>query len=97
MMTSNSKLTQAQKQDRKFMLSNLTTQGVVVVTDGVMTIAYRELGDLVEFCTSIMGNGEQKFRRKVGEYYALDRFDHGFTIKVTQDAFNDIMLGFGTH
>lgn len=78
-MLSNTKLTDYQKN----CLRKLRTfQNTEFVSNGETTIAYRELGNTFEFSTAIMSQDERKFRPKVGEFYARDRFDNGFTVKM---------------
>lgn len=71
-MNSNSKLTADQKAElAEFKALN---PNVVFVDnedfagDQVTTIGYTDDGKIVRFATSIMSDGEQKFRRKVGQY-----------------------------
>ena len=73
-MTSNSKLTQEQKADRKEMMDALPKGSTFAVSEcGVTVLAVPE-GDLVAFSSAVMSEDEQKFRRKVGEYHALARY-----------------------
>ncbi len=71
MATSNTKLTQEQKQKLKT-FKNMNPK-VVFVDNGQVTIAYSDDGKFVRFATSIMSNEEEKFRRNVGQYVAAFR------------------------
>lgn len=82
----NTKLTPEQKAELKEMkdyLKDLTHWPVNVVNlDNKTTMAYCVMGNTVEFSLSVMSADEEKFRRKVGEYYALDRFNNDQTVKM---------------
>lgn len=78
-MTSNTKLTIEQKAElAEFKALN---PNVVFVdnenfaSDQITTIGYTDDGKIVRFATSIMSEGEQKFRRKVGQYNAAFRIE----------------------
>lgn len=72
-MTSNSKLTADQKAElAEFKALN---PNVVFVDNGFVTIGYTDDGKIVRFATSIMSDGEQKFRRKVGQYNVAFRIE----------------------
>lgn len=79
-MASNTKLTQEQKIDLKCLRTD--QKDVKIVSNGETTIAYREIGNTFEFSTAIMSQDERKFKPKVGEFYARDRFDNGSTVKM---------------
>jgi hypothetical protein len=83
-MRSNSKLTPYQKAELVDM--KLTTYAELV-NNGETTIAYKERGNIVEFSMSVMSPNEKKFRRKVGEYFALIRFDLNQTVKMSRHDF----------
>ena len=79
-MLSNSKLTKAQKAYLKEMaVFNPQIKFEIV---GELTIAFEHVGDTVEFATAICADNEKKNRRKVGQYYALSRFNWGATVKL---------------
>jgi hypothetical protein len=76
---SNSKLTPYQKAE---LVEFKTSNPDVVFVDNVgfaayqlTTIGYIDDGKIVRFATSIMSDGEQKFRRKVGQYNVALRID----------------------
>ena len=74
-MCSNSKLTQDQKTFLKE--SKKEDKTLKFVNNGKTTFAYHRNNKLVIFATSIMSDDEMKFRRKVGEFYALSRLASG--------------------
>ena len=77
-MTSNSKLTGTQKFILRDWLDIAIEDNIQVVNmDNVTTMAYRDCGDNVEFSTAVMSSNEKKFRAKVGQYHALERFFDG--------------------
>lgn len=91
-MSSNSKLCDFMKAYHKETLQYFKSTGGHVVNDGITTIAYTQISpNLVEFTTSICSPDEIKFRRKVGEYYALKRFEEGLTVKMVRQDFLDMM------
>lgn len=67
------KLTADQKEILADMKIDAATMGIKVVNDGNTTIAYMVQGNTVRFSTSVTAPTEKKFRRKVGEYLALNR------------------------
>ena len=74
-MQANTKLTAEQKAELKTMRVGAMQYGVTVVNlDNKTTIAYKVLGNTVEFALSVMAPTEKKFRPKVGEYFALSKF-----------------------
>ena len=76
-MESNSKLTPAQKAERKEMLANLP-RGSTIGNDGErFTVLCVPDGAVTRVFSSVMGDDETKFRRKVGEYHALLRYRNG--------------------
>lgn len=90
-MQSNSKLTKAQKAYLKVMAEfNPQIQFEIV---GELTIAFKVLGDNVEFATAIRANNEKKHRPNVGKYVALTRFENGETVKVPFDRFECLQFG----
>lgn len=92
MTVSNSKLDQYENDQRKIVKAEFKQDGGRVVNDGITTIAYLQVSaNLVEFSTSICSPDEQKFRRKVGEFYALQRFEEGNTVKMRVPEFHTMM------
>lgn len=77
-MSSNSKLNSLQKQERKQLKADfLKAGGVIVHVEGV-TVALMRTGENTGlFSVSVASVDEQKDRRKVGEFYALDRWNWG--------------------
>lgn len=77
---SNSKLTSGQKIIRKELISVFPDVQVFSFPDMKVTVGIRPtVGDMAEFAISIASRNEVKFRRKVGEYAMLNRFDSGNT------------------
>ena len=79
-MQSNSKLNNFEKalfKDYRKMLPD-----VQFAIMGKTTIAFKHVGDNVEFATAICADNEKKNRPKVGQYYALSRFNWGATVKL---------------
>jgi len=75
---SNSKLTPGQKIERKHMLQNLKGKRFGMASNGRNTVCVLRTGPTSGvFAVSVMGVTEQKFRRKVGEYHALERLHSG--------------------
>lgn len=66
--------------------------GVTLKNNRETTIAFREKGNTVEFALSVMSPEETKFRRKVGEYYALDRYNTGQTAYMKKVDFYDMLF-----
>jgi hypothetical protein len=74
-MQSNSKLTATQKIILRDMLDEAMADNIVVENlDNITTMAYQDCGDTVKFSLCVMSADEKKFRAKVGQYHALDRF-----------------------
>lgn len=85
-MQANTKLDSQEKAHLKEMKAN--NPNVVLVNNGKTTIAYKDLGNTVEFALSVSAPTEKKFRRKVGEYNAMYRFDYlNTTVKMARDDF----------
>ena len=84
-MTSNSKLTPEQKAVRKELIALLPNGSSFSVNSKGVTVLCVPNGKTVEIATSILSDDEQKFRRKVGEYFALIRWNDGATIKLPAD------------
>ena len=79
-MQSNSKLSKFEKslfKDYRKMLPD-----VQFAIMGKTTIAFKHVGDLVEFATAICADNEKKNRPKVGKYWAMTRFENGQTVKL---------------
>lgn len=83
-MASNTKLDVHQKQERKILKK--MHPAVTLVNNGKTTIAFMLKGNTVQFSTSVMSPEEVKFRRKVGEYFALLNYDKG--IRVSMDKYD---------
>ena len=88
-MQSNSKLNKFEKSLLKdFTKFNHDVQFAIV---GKTTIAFKHVGDLVEFATAICADNEKKNRPKVGKYWAITRFDNGQTVKMPFFQFDDMV------
>ena len=88
-MQSNSKLNAIEKslfKDYRKMLPD-----VQFAIMGKTTIAFKHVGDNVEFATAICADNEKKNRPKVGKYWALTRFDAGQTVKLPYHQFHDMV------
>jgi hypothetical protein len=83
----NTKLTSDQKTTRKDLMEFFTAQGVKLAHNCETTVAYKELGNTVEVAFSVMAPTEIKFRRKVGQFTALQNFDSGCTVKMAKEDF----------
>lgn len=79
-MASNTKLFNCEKKALAAMREG--QKNVNIVNDEKTTIAYREFANTVEFALAVSSPGEEKFRAKVGEYYARNRMDNGKTVKM---------------
>lgn len=88
-MTSNTKLTQDQKDWLKIM-SALHPE-IRFAIAGETTFAFQHQGDIVEFATAICHDAEKKNRVKVGKYYALDRYFDGNTVKLKFADFDNML------
>lgn len=83
------KLDKFQKEARKNLMRDLLARGGIVATDGVNMTAI--------FVPAFTGNGNghfslsyagnEKFKRKYGEYVALDRLSFGECLPMTEDDF----------
>lgn len=87
-MTSNTKLTQEQEFARKEMLLDLPAGSVMARTEGGHTILVVPRGNTVQVSTSICSEDENKWRRKVGEYHALNRWYNGESIPMPAHDFS---------
>ncbi len=92
---SNSKLTKEQNQERKEMKAvAIENCGAFVFSfpdQGVTVVVQRTGEDRGVFAVSLESENERKFRRKVGEFHALNRFHDGTTLPValaTTESFN---------
>lgn len=88
-MRSNTKLTKYQKNILIAMKDEMSN--VALVDNGETTIAFQEKGNTVEFALSVMSPEEKKFRRKVGQYWAYDRFHMGETVKMGREDFHRML------
>lgn len=94
-MASNTKLTPEQKTILRNLKKATTMPGrmnrlagvQVVNVDNVTTIAFIERGNTVEFSLAVRSPDENKFRTKVGEFYALERFYNSETVKMARADF----------
>jgi len=73
-MASNSKLTPDQKADRKALLANLPINSTMATSVCGVTILAVPDGNVTRFYSSVSSPDEVKIRRKVGEYWALERW-----------------------
>ncbi len=73
-MLSNSKLSAVQKQARKEMLAQLPNGASLANDGGCVTILAVPDGSVTRVFSAVASQDEQKFRRKVGEYHALNRY-----------------------
>ena len=88
----NTKLNAGQKIILKELLNpNKASKGFGIKHNFRTTVVFVESGDFVEFATSTMGKSETKFKRKVGQFYALSRFARGLTVKLPKNVFIDFM------
>jgi len=82
-MTSNSKLTAAQKSDLKISKKNNPNVKFFSFPDLKATVAIMRTGpSMGVFSVSIASDSERKFRRKVGEHIAMDRMFNGESLPV---------------
>jgi len=87
-MQANTKLDAFQKAELKTMRVGAVQYGVKVVNlDNKTTIAYKALGNTVEFALSVMAPTEKKFRPKVGEFWALQKFFDSQIVKMAKPDF----------
>lgn len=94
-MASNTKLSTDQKLFRKEMREYAKHEKWKIAHNGVTTLVYKDRGNTVEFSIAVTSPDESKFRRKVGEYYALRRFEDGETVAMLRDDFHDMFEMFG--
>jgi len=84
-MQANTKLDKDQKEQlatfREF------SPAKIVNLDNKTTMAYQVHGNTVEFALSVMAPTEKKFRRKVGEYFAYDKFNDDQTVTMAVNDF----------
>ncbi len=76
-MASNSKLSPNQKADRKAWLADLPLDATMVTSVCGVTILAVPDGNVTRFYSSVSSPDEKKIRRKVGEYWALERWQYG--------------------
>ena len=88
-MNSNSKLTKGQKQWLKIM--TYIDPEINFAIMGKTTIAFKYVGNLVEFATAVCGDNEIKNRPKVGKYWAFTRFEDGLTVKMPVFQFDNML------
>jgi len=89
-MFSNSKLTTNQKIGLKALARSLPHVTIEHFPASRMTLAYdnSNTGNCVVFAISVCSPSEQKFRKKVGAWHALNRFDFDETVKMPKTVFN---------
>ncbi len=95
-MFSNTKLTKEQKEIRKAHKAALIEAKGAIVTspDGTVTVAFMpefEGSRMLSIGVSVASPNEQKIRRKVGEYHALDNLMFGCSIKVPDGTDMDVL------
>lgn len=87
---SNSRLNAFQKSNRKAMKDGILENGGIIHSSDHTGVTLVILSDFPGSCmgrmaVSIQSPDERKFRRKVGEFYALQRFEFGEHIPVPMD------------
>jgi len=87
-MQSNSKLSLSQRIDLRAFKSD--NPAIEFAVDGKTTFAYKRKGNLIEFATAICSDNEKKNRAKVGQYYAIERFISGETVKLPDFLFDGL-------
>ena len=88
-MQSNTKLSKFEKsllKDYRKMLPD-----VKFAIMGKTTIAFKHVGDNVEFATAICADNEKKNRPKVGKYFAIVRFENRQTVKMPFFQFDNML------
>jgi hypothetical protein len=90
----NSKLEREQKEILKELKAGLHFPGNWKVTvtrvSEVTTLAWADRGNTIAFSLAVMSPDEEKFRRKVGEYWALSRFYDGEVVKMGREDFSQM-------
>lgn len=87
---SNSRLNAFQESNRKAMKDGILENGGIIHSSDHTGVTLVILSDFPGSCmgrmaVSIQSPDERKFRRKVGEFYALQRFEFGEYIPVPMD------------
>lgn len=75
MAKSNTKLDNYDKEQLVFM--KMRNPAVTLANNEQTTIAFQLKGNTVHFALAVASPDEKKFRRKVGEYNALNRYENG--------------------
>jgi hypothetical protein len=88
-MQSNTKLSKFEKSLFKTMQKKMPD--VKFATMGKTTIAFKHVGDNVEFATAICADTEKKNRPKVGKYWAMTRFEYNQTVKMPFTQFDNMV------
>ncbi len=88
-MQSNSKLTDFEKRYLKQFCD--ANPDVKFATMGKTTIAFKHVGEFVEFATAICADNEKKNRNKVGKYHAITRFENRQTVKFPDYQFANML------
>lgn len=86
-MTSNSKLTREQKAALKG-FKILMRKNMAFGHSGGVTVLVEVNKNVVRFSTSVASPDEQKIRKKVGQYHAMERWDNGETAIMPTDRFD---------
>jgi hypothetical protein len=82
MTTSNTKLAREQKDVLPDWRAYAQKRGIEIMDNEKTVIVFKEFANTVEFALSVASPNEKKFRRKVGQYFALSRFLDGYTVKM---------------
>ncbi len=75
-MASNSKLTPSQKETLRILRAGMP-RNTAFGQSGRVTVLAQTTGNVVKFSTAVASPDEKKIRRKVGEYYAAERWNEG--------------------
>lgn len=94
-MASNTKLEGSQKALRAILRKEAKMYDRMIANNGVTTLVYRNCGHCVQFAMAVASPEESQFRRKVGEFYALCRFEDGEVVSMLRGDFENLfhMLG----
>jgi hypothetical protein len=88
-MQANTKLNKLEKSLLKDACRDLPDVKFAIM--GKTTIAFKHVGDNVEFATAICADNEKKNRTKVGKYWAMTRFENGQTVKMPFFQFDNML------
>lgn len=81
------KLTPEQKQALAYMKAYNDGTQVAAVGNDRTTIAWQDQGKTVQFSLAEKSDTEKKYRRKVGEFLALDRLYRGECVSMEREDF----------